>query len=143
MPRSLELRGTPFFPQEDYQCGPAALATVLRAGGAGGDAESLQPQVYLPARAGSLQRALHRRHRAGLERDPDPVRVGAGGGMGAGGQGQGQCAGNGGGESMQSSQRDLPGLVAARRVRPGARHTPGANISAPADPKPRGYRQQP
>ena len=27
--RSIELDATPFFPQEDYQCGPAALATLL------------------------------------------------------------------------------------------------------------------
>jgi len=32
-PRSLELASTPFFPQEQYQCGPAALATQLVAGG--------------------------------------------------------------------------------------------------------------
>ena len=28
-----ELTDTPFFPQEEYQCGPAALATVLKAKG--------------------------------------------------------------------------------------------------------------
>ena len=31
--RSIELDATPFFPQEDYQCGPAALATLLVASG--------------------------------------------------------------------------------------------------------------
>ena len=30
---TIELSGTPFFPQEEYQCGPAALATVLNAAG--------------------------------------------------------------------------------------------------------------
>ena len=55
LPRRLELRDTPFFPQEDYQCGPAALATVLRASGVEVDPDSLAPQVYLPKRRGSLQ----------------------------------------------------------------------------------------
>lgn len=58
MPRSLELRGTPFFPQEDYQCGPAALATVLRASGIAVEPAALAPQVFLPGRRGSLQADL-------------------------------------------------------------------------------------
>ncbi len=58
MPRTLELRGTPFFPQEDYQCGPAALATVLRASGVETDPATLAPQVFLPGRRGSLQAEL-------------------------------------------------------------------------------------
>jgi hypothetical protein len=58
MPRSLELRDTPFFPQEDYQCGPAALATVLHAGGIEVQPDALAPQVFLPKRRGSLQAEL-------------------------------------------------------------------------------------
>ncbi len=58
MPRSLELRDTPFFPQEDYQCGPAALATVLGASGVKIEPEALAPQVFLPRRRGSLQAEL-------------------------------------------------------------------------------------
>ena len=58
MPRTLELRDTPFFPQEDYQCGPAALATVLRASGVEVAPDALAPQVYLPKRRGSLQAEL-------------------------------------------------------------------------------------
>lgn len=58
MPRALELRDTPFFPQEDYQCGPAALATVLRASGVAVNPDSLAPQVFLPKRRGSLQAEL-------------------------------------------------------------------------------------
>jgi hypothetical protein len=54
----VELESTPFFPQERYQCGPAALATVLSAAGAGVTADSLVPEVYLPGRAGSLQTEL-------------------------------------------------------------------------------------
>ena len=51
----MELTDTPFFPQERYQCGPAALATVLTARGVAVTPEELVPQVYLPAREGSLQ----------------------------------------------------------------------------------------
>jgi tetratricopeptide (TPR) repeat protein len=50
-----ELANTPFFPQEKYQCGPAALATVLAASGAEVTPDLLTPLVYLPARRGSLQ----------------------------------------------------------------------------------------
>lgn len=57
-PRARELRDTPFFPQEDYQCGPAALATVLRASGAQVDPGALTPEVFLPGRRGSLQAEL-------------------------------------------------------------------------------------
>jgi tetratricopeptide (TPR) repeat protein len=52
--RSVELVDTPFFPQSDYQCGPAALATVLVAAGVAVTPEELVPQVYVPARRGSL-----------------------------------------------------------------------------------------
>ncbi len=55
LPASVELTATPFFPQRQYQCGPAALATVLGAQGVSVEAEALVPQVYLPAREGSLQ----------------------------------------------------------------------------------------
>ncbi|MGE5154403.1 MAG: PA2778 family cysteine peptidase [Bdellovibrio bacteriovorus] len=51
----LELRNTPFFPQEVYQCGPAALATVLVAAGKETSPQALAEQVYLPGRRGSLQ----------------------------------------------------------------------------------------
>ncbi len=53
--RSAELAGTPFFAQTDYQCGPAALATVLAAAGFPADPGELGPQVFLPARTGTLQ----------------------------------------------------------------------------------------
>ncbi len=53
--RSVELDATPFFPQDKYQCGPAALATVLVASSADTTPEALVPVVYLPARKGSLQ----------------------------------------------------------------------------------------
>jgi tetratricopeptide (TPR) repeat protein len=52
---SHELRGTPFFPQTTYQCGPAALATALGAVGFNADPSALAEQVFLPARTGTLQ----------------------------------------------------------------------------------------
>jgi len=52
---SVELDATPFFPQDKYQCGPAALATVLVASNADTTPDALVPVVYLPARKGSLQ----------------------------------------------------------------------------------------
>jgi hypothetical protein len=65
LPEKVELTQTPFFPQQDYQCGPAALATVLVSAGAKTTADELVPQVYLPERKGSLQvemLAAARRH---------------------------------------------------------------------------------
>jgi tetratricopeptide (TPR) repeat protein len=58
LPASVELESTPFFPQQDYQCGPAALATVLVASGAQASPEGLVAEVYLPGRKGSLQAEL-------------------------------------------------------------------------------------
>jgi hypothetical protein len=55
---SSELESVPFFPQTEYQCGPAALATVLVHSGVATDPETLAPQVYLPDRQGSLQLEL-------------------------------------------------------------------------------------
>ncbi len=52
---SVELTAVPFFPQEEFQCGPAALATVLNWSGTQLTPASLAPQVYLPERKGSLQ----------------------------------------------------------------------------------------
>jgi len=54
-PRHVELIDVPFFPQERYQCGPAALATVLNYSGVPTLPESLVERVYLPERRGSLQ----------------------------------------------------------------------------------------
>jgi len=53
--RRAELADVPFHAQEDYQCGPAALAMVLNAAGVAADPEGLKPEVYLPQRQGSLQ----------------------------------------------------------------------------------------
>lgn len=45
----------PFFPQDEYQCGPAALATALTWSGLPVRPEELTASVYTPARKGSLQ----------------------------------------------------------------------------------------
>lgn len=55
LPEYIELADVPFFPQEAYQCGPAALATLLQARGLTVTPEQLVPEVYVPARQGSLQ----------------------------------------------------------------------------------------
>jgi len=54
-PATLELVDTPFFPQERYQCGPAALATAISSSGIAVDVQDLVDRVYLPGRQGSLQ----------------------------------------------------------------------------------------
>jgi hypothetical protein len=51
----VELDATPFFPQTEHQCGPAALATVLGASGVHVTPAELSGLVYLPGRRGSLQ----------------------------------------------------------------------------------------
>ena len=53
-----ELTAVPFFPQTDYQCGPAALATVLKHAGANVDADGLVREVYVEGLRGSLQPEL-------------------------------------------------------------------------------------
>ncbi|WBY00968.1 PA2778 family cysteine peptidase [Ramlibacter tataouinensis] len=55
VPQSTSVEGVPFFPQTEYQCGPAALATVLAFTGTPVTPEPLVDQVYIPERRGSLQ----------------------------------------------------------------------------------------
>jgi tetratricopeptide (TPR) repeat protein len=65
VPRQAELTQVPFFPQEEYQCGPAALAMVMQAAGVPVRPEALVSEVWLPSRQGSLQAemlATPRRH---------------------------------------------------------------------------------
>jgi tetratricopeptide (TPR) repeat protein len=65
VPRQVELTQVPFFPQNDYQCGPAALAVALNYSGALVSPETLVKEVWLPSRKGSLQLemlAAPRRH---------------------------------------------------------------------------------
>ncbi|MCW8157531.1 hypothetical protein D7243_15160 [Stutzerimonas stutzeri] len=55
LPARAELLDVPFYPQEDYQCGPAALATMLSQRGVTATPDALVDQVYIPQRKGSLQ----------------------------------------------------------------------------------------
>ena len=58
IPTRVDLEQTPFYPQVEYQCGPAALATALGASGLPVVPADLVPEVYLPGRQGSLQPEL-------------------------------------------------------------------------------------
>lgn len=65
LPGSADLAYVPFIPQAEYQCGPASLAMVLRTTGSTVATDELTQQVFVPARAGSLQPemlATARRH---------------------------------------------------------------------------------
>jgi tetratricopeptide (TPR) repeat protein len=55
LPSQHELTNTPFFPQQRYQCGPAALATVLQQAGVDISPDALIEEIYLPSRHGALQ----------------------------------------------------------------------------------------
>lgn len=55
LPAKAELTAVPFHAQEEYHCGPAALAMALNAAGVAVTPETLAEQVYLPGRKGSLQ----------------------------------------------------------------------------------------
>jgi tetratricopeptide (TPR) repeat protein len=65
-PRS-ELADTAFFAQTEFNCGPAALASALAAIGIDAKPDTLAPQIFLPARHGTLQAEMlagARRHGA-------------------------------------------------------------------------------
>ena len=55
LPPAVELTDTAYFPQTHNQCGPAALATVLRSHDVDVTPEMLSPQLFIPDRQGSLQ----------------------------------------------------------------------------------------
>jgi len=55
LPPRVELDTVPFFAQDDYQCGPAALAMALNAAGIAASPDALADEVYIPGRKGSLQ----------------------------------------------------------------------------------------
>ena len=56
LPARVELTQVPFHQQDDFLCGPAALAMVFNAAGVpAASVESVTPMVYLPGRQGSLQ----------------------------------------------------------------------------------------
>ena len=55
LPAVVQIKDVPFFPQEQYHCGPAALAMVAQTAGVPVLPDDLIDQVYLPGRQGSLQ----------------------------------------------------------------------------------------
>jgi tetratricopeptide (TPR) repeat protein len=71
----VELDDVPFFAQERYQCGPAALATILVNSGVTVTPEELVSMVYVPERKGSFQpeikAAARRYERLPYELAPD------------------------------------------------------------------------
>ncbi len=77
LPRQVELAETPFHPQDEYQCGPAALATVLQSTNVAVSPDELTPEVFLPARKGSLAleliAATRSRERLAYPLDPSPL----------------------------------------------------------------------
>ncbi len=54
-PGTVALDDTPFFPQERFQCGPAALATILNASGLSATPDQLVARVYIPEKRGSIR----------------------------------------------------------------------------------------
>jgi len=62
---SASVAGVPFFSQQDYQCGPAAMAMALGYAGVDVSPEQLRPALFVPEKQGSLQvemMALPRRY---------------------------------------------------------------------------------
>ena len=55
LPERAAIPEAPFFPQREYECGPAALATALAQFKVPVTADDLVPMVYIPARRGSVQ----------------------------------------------------------------------------------------
>ncbi len=58
LPARASVEGVPFFPQQEDQCGPAALAMALAWSGLETGPDALRPWVYTESLRGSLQPAL-------------------------------------------------------------------------------------
>ena len=58
LPSRHELQAVPFYPQQSFQCGPAALATVLAWSGIRVDTHTVAREVFTPSIEGSLQPAM-------------------------------------------------------------------------------------
>ena len=58
VPPRVELETVPFYPQKEYQCGPAALAMALQWSGLPFSPDDLTAEVFTPSRKGSLQAAM-------------------------------------------------------------------------------------
>ena len=55
LPPMAQVVGVPFFAQEEYYCGPAAVAMTLAWTGLAVNQDDMVPQVYTPGRKGTLQ----------------------------------------------------------------------------------------
>lgn len=55
IPPRVELTGVPFFPQQQYHCGPAALAAVINYQGGAVIPDQIAERIYVPELKGSLQ----------------------------------------------------------------------------------------
>jgi len=58
VPPTMQIASVPFFPQDEYQCGPAALAMALAWGGLDVQPADLTEKVYTASLQGSLQPAM-------------------------------------------------------------------------------------
>jgi len=58
IPKAARVEGVPFYPQTEFQCGPASLSMVLAWSGLMVRPGELAAEVYTPKRKGSLQSAL-------------------------------------------------------------------------------------
>lgn len=58
LPLRANVSDVPFFPQEDFYCGPAALATVLNWSGLSTDPETVAAHIYTPSLQGTLQKDI-------------------------------------------------------------------------------------
>ena len=55
LPVRAELSGVTYFPQDEYQCGPASLAMVLKSAGVNIEPGQIKDSLYIPNKQGSLQ----------------------------------------------------------------------------------------
>lgn len=76
---SVQLANVPAFAQDELQCGPASLASVLSASGVPETPETLKPDLFIPARKGSLQVELaaqaRLRERVPLQLEPTETQL--------------------------------------------------------------------
>ncbi len=55
IPRRVELTEVPFFPQQEYHCGPASLASIISYQGTPVEPDQIVRLIYVPELKGSLQ----------------------------------------------------------------------------------------
>lgn len=55
LPATSEIADVPFFAQDEYYCGPAALAMVLAWGGVETDQDKVAERIYTPGKQGTLR----------------------------------------------------------------------------------------